>query len=291
MFLERLLFLITGVFVFLCLGFALMMMASGPGKRPVDPAATPPAAVSAAPKAPPAASLPPAPPPPAPVEAPATPQQRLEKLIASAPDYARFFARLREAFPAVHASSMDAFKQQLAGGAPEESIDFYVSEAVRYLRQARGVAAAKAETAPLEKVFDIQLRVLRAIAKEDPHMCVTFLYGGTNLDFTRFAATRRPLVAEMALAGLEAIASGQSKKVERPAPSEADFKALESALAAQGLDRVEIDALLDGKMPDPPLEDARMCAAGQTYLETLQGLPEAVRLRIYGLAVELMARS
>ena len=81
------------------------------------------------------------------------------------------------------------------------------------------------------------------------------------------------------------------EEIERTAPTEADFKALKSALVAKGLDKVEIDALLDGKMPDPPLADARMCAAGQTYLETLRALPEAARLRIYGLAMELMARS
>jgi hypothetical protein len=66
---------------------------------------------------------------------------------------------------------------------------------------------------------------------------------------------------------------------------------LENALTKRGLSKVEIDALLDGKTPDPPLEDARMCAAGQTYLDVLSGLPEPARLRIYGLAVELMARS
>ena len=44
-------------------------------------------------------------------------------------------------------------------------------------------------------------------------------------------------------------------------------------------------------MPDPPLEDARSCALGQTYLEVLPTLPEAARARIYGLALELMAKS
>ncbi len=290
MFLERLLFLITGVFVFICLGFALVMMASGPGKRTAEVDGVAPAAAvvqtqKPATEAPATAAAPPV------TSKPMSPEQKLAQLTASAPDYARFFKRLQEAFPADYSSTLGDFKARLAENNQQESVDYYVSEAVRLLRQSRGVLAAKAETAPLEKVFDVQLKVLRAIAKEDPHMCVTFLYGGADQDFTRFAATRRPLVGEMALAGLEAIASGQSKKVERSAPTEADFKSLETALLAKGLGKVEIDALLDGKMPDPPLEDSRMCAAGQTYLETLHGLPEAVRLRIYGLAVELMARS
>jgi hypothetical protein len=87
------------------------------------------------------------------------------------------------------------------------------------------------------------------------------------------------------------MASGRAKNLARAQPTEADFRMLETALAARGLDKAEIDALLDGKMPDPPLDDAKMCAAGQTYLEVLRTLPEASRTRIYGLALELMSKS
>ena len=62
-------------------------------------------------------------------------------------------------------------------------------------------------------------------------------------------------------------------------------------MAAKGLSQAEIEALLDGKTPDPPLPEARLCKAGRVYLEMLKTLPEPVRLRIYALAVELMARS
>jgi hypothetical protein len=287
MYLERLLFLITGAFVFLCLGFALIIMASNPAKRPSDQIAPPPAEVADAQR--PAADQSGAAEP-APIDKDAA-RQRLDRLIVGAPDYDRFFKRLREAFPVEYTAALDMFAARLVESKHEESVDFYVSEAVRLLRQSRGVLAAKAEPDPLTKVFDIQLKVLRAIGEEDPHLCVAFLYGATDQDFASFATTRRPLVADMALTGVDAIASGQAKKIDRPAPTENDFKMLETALLAKGLGKLEIDALLDGKMPDPPLEDARMCAAGQTYLETLHTLPEAARLRIYGLAMELMARS
>ena len=276
MYLERLLFLITGAFVFLCLGVALVIMATAPGRQAGAP--------------------------PTPVQFAAQPQQlaavdeeaaqaKADALIASAPDYANFFKRLRDAFPAEYGAALDAYKKRSASGKGEETIDAFVSEAVRLLRQSRGVLAAKAEAAPLGKVFEVQLAVMRATAAQDPRMCVGFLYGASDQDFARFAAQRRSLIADMALAQLEAVASGQDKKIERDAPTEADFKALEGALAARGLGKTEIDAILDGKMPNPPLDDARMCAAGQTYLETLHALPEETRLRIYSLAVELMARS
>ncbi len=95
----------------------------------------------------------------------------------------------------------------------------------------------------------------------------------------------------MAIAGLDAIGSGRAHKIDRQPPSDADFNELENAMKAQGLNESEIGAILDGKTPDPPIPDDRMCTVGQIYLKTLAALPEPIRLRIYGLAVELMARS
>jgi hypothetical protein len=278
---QRILALLTGAFVALSLGLGLVVMALSPGKNGVEGESQ-------------EARLKEADPPSAP-NVPTVDRTRareaVEKSIADTPEYTRFFNRLREKFPGDYEGALNGFAARLTNPEQAESADLYVSETVRQLRQAHGVLAAKADIEPLGKVFDLQLNVLRAIAKEDARLCVAFLYGATNQDFQRFASTRRALVADMALAGLEAIINGQEKKIERPAPNEADFKVLESALSERGLGKVEIDALLDGKMPNPPLDDARMCAAGQTYLDVLRGLPEPVRLRIYGLAVELMARS
>ncbi len=299
--LERLLALVTAAFVSICLGVALLLLAPGgankdaPETAQTQPSEAPQEPQAQEPQTPPPAE---APPPAAATEAPAPAaaeaseaRKKIEAALAAAPEYARFFSRLRDAFPSDYEATMDGFAARFGAAGKLENVDFYLSEAVRNLRQKRGVGAAKAETAPLGRVFDMQLEVLKAVAKEDKRLCVAFLYGATDADFQRFAGRRRGLVANMALAGLEAMANGEEKKIERPAPSEADFKVLETALANKGLGKVEIDALLDGKTPEPPLDDAVMCAAGQTYLETMRTLPEPVRLRIYGLAVELMARS
>lgn len=279
MLLHRVLTLLTGAIVALCLGLGLLIMALGPSEKRSEANSQDRLADSAA--APVALSA----------EERAEARRQIEKQIAEAPEYARFFDRLRESFPSDYDTTMDGFAVRFAKPEQQEGADLYLSEAVRQLRQGRGVLAAKADIEPLGKVFQLQLEVLRAVSKEDPHMCVAFLYGATNQDFQRFASTQRLLIADMALAGLEAILDGQEKKIERPAPNETDFKLLENALTKRGLSKVEIDALLDGKTPDPPLEDARMCEAGQIYLEVLSALPEPARLRIYGLAVELMARS
>lgn len=296
--LERLLLSLTGVVVAICLGLGLIMMAGGPGKKGGDPAApaeTAEPAESPEPAQPIAAPTPDAPEAEEPrASAPqdrAEARARIEAVIAGSPEYARFFERMRKAFPADYDQAVESFSADRLAGKGEQSVDFYLAEVVRQLRQSRGVLAAKAEAAPLGRVFEVQLEVLRAIAAKDKRLCVAFLYGGVDQDFHNFAAGRRALVAEMATAGLDAIYSGQSKKIERTLPTEADFRTLENALTARGLGKVEIGALLDGKIPDPPLEDAAMCQAGQTYLEVLRVLPEAIRLRIYGLAVELMARS
>ncbi|HXY59456.1 MAG TPA: hypothetical protein VEH76_12850 [Methylocystis sp.] len=292
--LERILFYLTGAFVLACVGVAMLLV--GPPEPESQVAAPPPAAVAAAPEQTPATAEQPiknpeaAPPTPAPVAAAkAGPQQRLDAMVAAAPEYDLFFKRLRENFPAEHAATLDELN---APSGDRETIDQLVSEAVRNLRRARGVEAAHAEPAALAKVFEAQAAVLRAIAERDAKLCVAFLYGGADLgDFSRFAATRRSLVADMALAGLDAIVNGKAKQVERAKPTDDDFKTLEAALAARGLGPEMIGALLDGRMPDPPPEDQRMCAAGQTYLDTLKALPAEPRQRIYGLAIELMARS
>jgi hypothetical protein len=280
MYLERLLALITAAVVAICLGVGLIFMGLGAGKKAPETAALP--AVPAAPVAPRAGSAAP--------DKPAA-RARIEAAIAAAPDYRRFFARLRGAFPADYEAALDEFADRLLVVKQEPTVDYYVSEAVRRLRQSRGALASKAAPEPLARVFDMQLAVLRAVASGDKKLCVAFLFGASDMDFQRFAAGRRGLVAEMAVAGVDAIASGQDKHVDRSPPSEADFRAVETALAAKGLGKAEIDALLDGKTPDPPLDDGKMCAAGQTYLEVLRALPEPARMRIYGLAVELMSRT
>ncbi|MBG0809832.1 hypothetical protein IY145_10620 [Methylosinus sp. H3A] len=276
MFLERLLALATGAFVAICLGLGLAMMAFGPGRKIAEPAQEAPLAEAA----------------PAPVDPRMSTRARIEQAIAAAEEYRAFFERLRQAFPADYAAAIDAFvAERRVGDVETTSVDFYLAESVRRLRQARGVLAAKAEPIVLARVFDLQLDVLRAISAENKKLCAAFLYGGVDQDFHSFAARRRALVAEMAVVGLEAIASGQAKQLERSAPSEEDFRALEKALASRGLRKPEIDSLLDGKTPEPPFDDKKTCALGQTYLEALRALPEPIRLRIYGLAVELMARS
>ncbi|MBY6241678.1 hypothetical protein K3F48_10855 [Methylosinus sp. Sm6] len=270
MLIERLLALATGAIVAICLGVGLVMMAFGPGRKD---SADPPHArfLEASPTIDRAAA-----------------RSQIEKVIAGAPEYRPFFDRLRSAFPGDYDSTLDAFA---TGGAGADSVDFYLAEAVRRLRQARGILAARAEPAALARVFDLNLAVLRALAGEDKRLCAAFLYGGVDHDFHNFAARRRALVGEMATVGLEAIASGRTRNEERAAPSDEDFHALETALIARGLGKAEIGSLLDGKTPDPPFDDEKTCAMGQTYLEALRGLEEPVRLRIWGLAVELMARS
>jgi hypothetical protein len=285
MYLQRLLVLLTAVVVCVALGVGLIVLAVTPPQTPPEPQTTAAPPVAEAPATPDAAADTPAPP----MEEMGA-RNRVAAAMASAEEYQKFFARLRDAFPNDYDSALDFFAARVAEG-QNDGVDYYVSESARRLRQARGVLAAKAEGPALERVFTVQLEVLKAIAKTDKKLCVAFLYGATNQDFQTFAAGRRTLIGEMALAGVEAIASGTSAKIDRAQPTDADFKLLETSLTAKKLGKTEIEALLDGKTPNPPLDDARMCAAGQIYFETLRAIPEAARLRIYGLAVELMARS
>ena len=175
--------------------------------------------------------------------------------------------------------------------APEANPDVAMADAVTALRKAHGALAAKASDDALGEIFVLQLKEAQALAGRDAHLCVAFLYGASGTGFLQFAADHRPLIADAAIAGLDAMASGQTEQVQRAAPSDADFQVLDRALVDKGLSRPEIDALLDGKTATPPIADDEMCRAGQVYLNTLAALPVDVRARLYGLAVDLMAKS
>lgn len=218
-------------------------------------------------------------------------RRKIEAKLFESPDYARFFDRLKLVLPSEYEALIEEFVRREQAGAIVTNVDFLMSEAVRSLRISRGMMAAKAGAPALAHIFEVQSSVLRALAAKEPRLCVDFLYGGASDAFFSFSSEHRPLVADMAVAGLEAIEDGQTQKIERQPPNDADFDLLEKALKSRSLNEIEIEALLDGKNPDPPIPDARMCDVGQIYLETLTTLPEPVKLRIYGLAVELMARS
>jgi hypothetical protein len=215
----------------------------------------------------------------------------VENMIKGAPEYAVFFERLKVDFPSEYESFLAAVAQRAAASGEIGSADLQMAEAVRTLRLSRGVLAAKAGAAAVERIFELQLAMLKALAGKDPRLCADYLYGGESSGYLEFAAQNRKLVAEMAVAGISAIHDGESKRAEREAPTVAEFGALEQLLRAKGLGSQEIEALHDGTVTDPAISDERMCEAGQVYLETLATMPEESRLRIYGLTLELMARS
>jgi hypothetical protein len=279
---KKALFLLLGLTgsAAIAAGAAILVLAldSGPRDNRLLP--------SVAEKAPASAPISPATP-----EAHAAARKTIEAHIAQVLEYQRFFDRLRLVLPSEYETVLDGFADRLVATGKEQSVDIYLSEAVRDLRQSRGALAAKADAASLGRIFDVQLAMLKALSNADQRLCVDFLYGGASEAFYQFSARNRSLASDMAIAGIDAIVDGQAKKNQRQPPSDADFALLEKAMAGKGLTQVEIGALLDGKTPDPPLEDARLCQAGRVYLEMLKTLPEPVRLRIYALAVELMARS
>jgi hypothetical protein len=218
-------------------------------------------------------------------------RQAVEERLQLAEETSGFFRAMRQAFPRDFDALVNGFAQRAVDGSKLDSPDVYLAEAVRALRRAHGVIAAKADGPHLEKLFETQARMLDALANADPQMCVDFLYGNATQSFYEFSARNRRLVAQMAQASLDAILDGRNSRVERRPPTDGDFAQLETALMEQGLGRSEIEALLDGKAPDPPLPDVTLCRAGRLYLQTLRALPEDMRLRIYGLAVEVLART
>ena len=222
---------------------------------------------------------------------PASPRAAVEAVIADAPDYTRFFDRLRLAFPSDYETIIASLAAGQAQRGGEPDADVMMADAVAALRRAHGALAAKGSDAALGQIFASNLREMKALGEVNPGLCVAFLFGAGGPGFSSFALDHRSLVADAAVAGLDAINSGRTEQIARTAPGDADFQLLDQALTAKGLSRPQIEALLDGKTADPPISDADMCQAGQTYLATLATLPEASRDRLYALAVDLMAKS
>ena len=193
------------------------------------------------------------------------------------------FDRLRAVFPDDYAAIIRAD----AAANP----DLLISDVVTAVRRAHGTLATKASDEALAQIFAFQLREMQALAQQNARLCNAFLYGAGGSGFLSFAAEHRSLIADAAIAGLDTMASGRSYPISRASPTVDDFRALDTALVHRGLTRPEIDALLDGKTADPPIPDSEMCKAGQAYLEALAAMPPAPRARLYGMAVDLMAKS
>ncbi len=219
------------------------------------------------------------------------PRSRIEASIAASPDYTRFFDRLRLVFPTDYDVILDALAKSAASSGKDPTVDAIMADAVAALRKSQGALAARASDQALGQIFTNQLDEMRTLQEHDVHLCVAFLYGVNSSGFLSFAADHRPQIAAAAIAGLDAMNSGRTDQIQRATPSDSDFQALDKALTDKGLARPEIEALLDGKNADPPIADDRMCRAGQMYLETLATLAPAPRGRLYGLAVDLMAKS
>lgn len=218
-------------------------------------------------------------------------RRAIERVLARTPDYAGFFDRLKAAFPTEYEAFLAREAERSAAAGETASADALLIDAARSLRRSHGVLAARADGPALDHYFDARFAVLQALARRDRALCVDFLYGGGRADFVDFSREHRGLLAALVSAGLDAISDGKERRDRREPPTEQDFRTLENALRAQGLSNGAIAALLDGKMLNPPLEDGELCEAGEIYLKTLAALPEAARRRIYGFAVELMARS
>ncbi len=212
----------------------------------------------------------------------------LQDKLAQALEYAAFLTEFRALYPADYDATLHA---ALAQGLEthDDAPDLFLTLAIQTLRQNRGLMGAKAGAAALDKLFGEHRKVLQQLEQTDPALCVDFLNGAPADRFVAFTAAHRALMAGEAQAGLEAIGDGSNKKIDREAPTSADFDDLEKLMLSKGMDEAGVAQLLDGKVPDPPLGDARQCHNGLIYLDAMKALPDVQRLRLYALALKVMA--
>ena len=263
--------------------------ATPPAVAPQVPAPVP-AVPPVSPEAP-AASAPSEPPPSQPGMTAQEAQAKVVAILAQAPELERAFDVLKAQFPAVAERSLaEATEAFRASGAPPTPDDLF-ADAMLDLRQSAGVLAAKAGTDALGAIFEAKAAVLAELEQADPRICADYLYGSTSPEFADFEVAHRGLVAQTALTTIAAMVDGRSRQVKRNEPSPEDFKAIEVALGRKGLSTDEVAALLDGRTPDNPPSDARLCDNARTYLDVVKAMPPDARDRVYGLTAELLARS
>lgn len=215
---------------------------------------------------------------------------RIADRLAEAPEYRSFRDRFAAAYPGDWSRALEVMGQRAPGDPSIATPDGIFVETLKTLRRARGAMAAKAAARPLSAIFDQQTRLLAGLSATDKRLCVDYLFGEESRGFLNFASTHRALMAAMGAATLDAILDGAESRIDRAAPTDEDFAELEKRLTERGLGAAEIEALLDGRHPDPPIADDRLCDAGLVYHDVLKQMPEDSRLRIYALAVELMSR-
>ena len=219
----------------------------------------------------------------------------VEERFAAIPAYSSYFNTLRADFPAEYQRINDGLAQKYASAealsAPPEVIDRAFFQAAHALRQSHGILAAKAENPELERISRAQGSMMLALSKRDPRLCVDFFYGGADPDFYQAMSENRGLAAEFAASWLDAIANGKQASISRDDPDDADVQMFDDALLAKGLSRAEIDALLENKVANPPLQDDALCRAGILYFSTLASLPEGPRIKLMARILSLAARS
>jgi hypothetical protein len=218
-------------------------------------------------------------------------RQAVSAQLNQVAEYAPFYARLAQDFPSDQSQVIQTLVAKTASAGMVDSPDAALIDAIRALQNRRGIVASRAEDDKLVRIFEAQSAIMAGLAETNPGLCREFLYGGSSDGFLDFAANHRDLIANLAMADLEAIENGQNRGIGRDPPTDADLNALAQALAHQGLSEGEIAALMDGVMPREAISDARMCEIGRIHLEALRKLPEPSRSRVLALEIKLMAHS
>ena len=91
--------------------------------------------------------------------------------IGEVPEFAGFYGRLKVDFPRDYSAILDP----LGRDGPMPPADAAIWDALRDLEQSKGILAAQAGPAALDRFFDARSALLAGLAPLDAHRCVDFL--------------------------------------------------------------------------------------------------------------------
>ena len=92
-------------------------------------------------------------------------RSQVENTIAGTADISAFFERLHILLPADYDAAIRKAAATPAGS-PTDTPDYWLSDAVKIVRQSHGALAAKADAGPLSDIFARQADVLSALASK-----------------------------------------------------------------------------------------------------------------------------
>lgn len=208
-----------------------------------------------------------------------TPDQQLDRAIASDPSITGIYEVLEEEFPEDYAGLRATIIGAIEDGANDETA-FAASQGFMIQFMARNAHLfAVAPEAELFAARDTAVRVMDMLAADDTGMCARYATTGLRHDDAPRMRTKLAM-GQLTEEQIRVMAAGRDNPVERGDASEADWIAYGDAMFERGMTDPEIDDFYVGGTRLLAADQATQCRIGQAIHHAMADLPDDASARI-----------